>query len=69
MSEFEHIDEETIEVTFSCSLPTLRKLLECVNTCHKNWPGGDAEEQEQLFAMKTALFVLLYNTLIKNDLV
>jgi len=60
---------DDIPVTFTCSVGALRELLKCVEDCYRRWPGGDPNEQVILENMRASLYVILYDTLLENDLV
>ena len=60
---------DDIEVTFSCTVGTIRVLLKCVEDCYRRWPGGDPTEKVNLENMRAGLYVILYDTLLENDLV
>ena len=62
-------NEEDIEVSITCTLPTLRGLHDCVCKCYRTWPGGDPQEQRNLETMKAGLYVILMDALLENDLV
>lgn len=61
--------DDDIEVTFTCSINGLRLLLKCVEKCYQNWPGGHPQEQADLENVRAGLYVILYDTLLENDLV
>ena len=61
-------NEEDIEVSITCTLPTLRGLYDCVCKCYRSWPGGDPQEQRNLETMKAGLYVILMDSLLENDL-
>ena len=59
---------DDIEVTFTCTIGTIRNLLQCVEKCYQTWPGGHPQEQVNLENMRAGLYVILYDTLLENDL-
>ena len=63
------MNEREIEVGIHTTLEGLRFLYQVVGKAHKDWPGGNPTEQEQLQACRNALYVILMETLLENDLV
>ena len=63
------MNENDIEVGIETTLEGLRFLYKTVCKAYKDWPGGDPREQEQLQACRDALYVILMETLLENDLV
>ena len=63
------MNENDIEVGIETTLEGLRFLYKTVCKAYKDWPGGDPHEQEQLQACRDALYVILMETLLENDLV
>ena len=62
-------NSDDIPVTFTCTIGTIRVLLKCVEDSYRRWPGGDPVEQTNLENMRASLYVILYDTLLENDLV
>tara|TARA_B100000035_G_scaffold181604_1_gene155000 strand:- start:7065 stop:7259 length:195 start_codon:yes stop_codon:yes gene_type:complete len=58
-------EQEISAIEMRLTLPALRLLLNSVETELRQWPGGDAEEQLALVALKhllmSAIFELLYD--------
>ena len=63
------MNENDIEVGIETTLEGLRFLYKTVCKAYKDWPGGDPREQEQLQVCRDALYVILMETLLENDLV
>ena len=63
------MNENDIEVGIETTLEGLRFLYKTVCKAYKDWPGGDPREQEQLQGCRDALYVILMETLLENDLV
>ncbi|MAA77503.1 MAG: hypothetical protein CML73_05675 [Rhodobiaceae bacterium] len=63
------MNENEIEVGIHTTLEGLRFLYKIVGKAHQDWPGGHPIEQEQLQACRNALYVILMETLLENDLV
>lgn len=63
------MNENDIEVGIETTLEGLRFLYKTVCKAYKDWPGGNPREQEQLQACRDALYVILMETLLENDLV
>lgn len=63
------MNENDIEVNIETTLEGLRFLYKVVSKAHNDWPGGPPAEQEQLKICRDALYVILMETLLDNDLV
>lgn len=63
------MDERNINVSINLNLAAVRLLYRTLCKAYENWPGGDPEEQVGLEMMKKDMYRILYDTLLKNDLV
>lgn len=59
-------EHEVMAIEMRLTLPALRILLNSVETTLKSWPGGDAEDQLAIMAMRNllqaAVLELLYDS-------
>ncbi len=63
------MNEHNINVSINLNLPAVRLLYRTLCRAYENWPGGDPEEQVGLESMTNDMYRILYDTLLKNDLV
>ena len=50
------MNDEDVLVQLTITQPTLSLIYQCVEKAHRNWAGGDAEEQMLLEELKMNLF-------------
>lgn len=59
-------EQEVMAIEMRMTLPALRLLLNSVDTHLRQWPGGEADEQLALLALRAliqaAIFELLYDS-------
>lgn len=60
-------EQEIAAIEMRLTLPALRLLLNSVETELRQWPGGDAEEQLALVALKQLLMAAIFELLYDMD--
>ena len=57
------MEQDQTVVSIALGLDALRLMHRAVHQAYKSWPGGCAEEQECLFAMRNQLYAALMDQL------
>ena len=60
-------EEYVPDYTIDMSIADIRCLYVCVCTTIARWPGGDANEQEQLFRIRDDLYRMILDYRFHND--
>ena len=58
------MEQDQTVVSIELGLNALRLMHRAVHQSYENWPGGCAEEQECLFAMRNQLYAALMDQLL-----
>lgn len=60
-------ENEVMAIEMRLTLPALRILLDSIETTLKNWPGGNAEDQLAIVAMRNLLQAAVLELLYDSD--
>ena len=58
------MEQDQTVVSIELGLDALRLMHRAVHQAYESWPGGCAEEQECLFAMRNQLYTVLMDQLL-----